>query len=184
MTKRTPDPVPIPEPDPLRLLQEVQLQVVGTQLDSERQRKQSLEQRGITIITSAGAIATLIFAVSAFVSKSTNTAKFVRAEALPIKLSIVAFLIAAVLGLGTNLPFRYGGLSARSLLEVYKQQRSEGADYIGFQESLIYANSEILRRTQRLNFYKSEILLTGFLFEIIGIGFLVWAVFEITSHVL
>jgi hypothetical protein len=178
-------PPPEPKSEPTGRLQEVQLGVLESQLEFEKQRKQSLEQRGITIITSAGAIATLIFAVSAFVVKSVNTSNFIRSEALPIKLSIVSFLGAAVFGLTTNFPFRYGNLSARSLLDAYDKLVDEPGEHaLALQDALVRANAEILRRAQRLNFFKSEVLLVGFLFEIIGIGLLVWAVFEITSHVL
>jgi hypothetical protein len=175
-----PDPTSGPDME----LMEFQIKFLQEQLDSEKQRKQSLEQRGITVITSAGAIATLIFAVSAFVSKSISTASFVRAEALPIKLSIVAFLVAALFGLATNLPFRYGAIVAKSLNEGFSKALVKEGGSIGYRLSIIRADSEILRRNQRLNFFKSEILLGGFVFEIIGIGLLVWAVFEITSHAL
>src|ERR1700730_3055557 len=107
MSLRKPqEPSPPPPPGPSEDLYDFQLKYIQAQLDFERQRKQSLEQRGITVITSAGAIATLIFAVSAFVSKSVSTASFIRSEALPIKSSIIAFLVAAIFGLATNFPFR------------------------------------------------------------------------------
>jgi hypothetical protein len=162
-------------------LQELQLQITDKQLEVERQRKQSLEQRGITIITSSGAIATLIFAISTFVTKIANANNFVRSEAIPIELGVGAFFGAALMGLITNIPFRYGNLSAASLLNYYRRLSSKdgltatpGKADTELRDSLIKANSEILRRTQRLNFYKSEVLLVGFAFEILGIGLLAW----------
>lgn len=173
-----------PPKDSEKDLQEFQLKFLQDQLDSEEKRKQSIEQRGITVITSAGAIATLIFAVSTFVSKITSTANFVREEALPIKLSIVSFLIAAVFGLVVNIPFRYGNISAKSLHEGFMEAVQGKGGPARYRLRLIAADSEILRRNQKLNLVKAEVLLAGFLFEIIGIGLLVWAVFEIVSHAL
>ena len=72
------------------------------QLALEWDRKASLEQRGINIITASGALVTLVFAVSAIVTKST-TFKFFRGwEHWLLVAALIFFVAAAIGGIASN----------------------------------------------------------------------------------
>jgi hypothetical protein len=80
--------------------------LVEEQLEEERATKNSLEQRGSFVITSAGAIVTLLFGLAAVVTSRTSfnvpdSARFVLVAAVGF------FFLAAMGGLLANLPWRY-----------------------------------------------------------------------------
>ncbi len=54
----------------------------------EWDRKKSLEQRAITVITTSGTLVTLIFALTSVISKGRTFANIVRAERIPLQTSL------------------------------------------------------------------------------------------------
>ena len=81
-------------------------QLISDQLVEERARKTSLEQRGVGVITTSGALVTLLFGLSALVS---NNQQWVLPDYVrPIlALAVLLFLVASVLGLATNWTLSY-----------------------------------------------------------------------------
>jgi len=93
-------------PDPDAVAGSAYSRLITDQLTEERDRKVSLETRGATVITTSGTLATLLFALSASL---TAVPKFRLPETarLPLLLALVAFVLAALFGLATNVPLRY-----------------------------------------------------------------------------
>ncbi len=75
-------------------------------LNEERQRKQSIEQRGLSVVTSSGTLATLLFALAALVTKS-DTFRLPESVKPFLIIAIVSFSAAGILGIFTNKPLRY-----------------------------------------------------------------------------
>jgi hypothetical protein len=79
---------------------------VAQLLAGQEARKASLEQRGLSVVTSSGTLVTLLFGLVALLTKGAS-------YRLPTKThgwlatSLTLFVIAAVLGVFTNLPLRY-----------------------------------------------------------------------------
>src|SRR5258708_16460970 len=90
------------------------LQALEEQLDKELAlewtRKASLEQRGINIITASGALVTLVFAVSAIVTKAETFKFFLGWEHWLLVASLVFFVAAAIGGILTNRAYHYRAL--------------------------------------------------------------------------
>jgi hypothetical protein len=89
--------------------------LIADQLTEERSRKASLEGRGITTVTAAGTLVTLLFALTAGLTAAPRF-KLPAGADVPLVVALIAFVIAAVLGLMTNVPLRYqeptvGGLA-------------------------------------------------------------------------
>ena len=83
-------------------------------LDQEWERQSSLERRGITVVTSSGAFVTLIFAVSALITKLNSAKNLDPAEVAFIAASMAAFLVAGLFAVKANRPEDYERLGARS----------------------------------------------------------------------
>lgn len=75
--------------------------LVREQLELERRRKASFEQRGIAVITSAGVLAGLVLGVAGIAGKTLFKDLRWEAKGSAI-LAVVLFTVAAVLGLATN----------------------------------------------------------------------------------
>jgi hypothetical protein len=86
-------------------------------LDGALERKGSLEQRGITVVTTSATLVTLIFTIVSFVlahvgSSGINPHSFIKGS---IDLAVILLVAAAVFGLAINLPVPYGTPDPRDL---------------------------------------------------------------------
>lgn len=97
--------------------------LMSTQLSYERSRKDSIERRGITVITSSGAFATLVFAIAALVTKLEHTQNFTAMERDWLVTGVVAFFFAALLGLAVNVPLPYGNFKPMKVYRDYRRYR-------------------------------------------------------------
>lgn len=96
-------------------------------LDDALERKKSLEQRGITVVTTASTLVTLIFTIVSFVLAHVGSSK-INPHALisgSIDLATVLFVAAAVLGLAINIPVPYGAPDPRDLAEFLFNDSAE-----------------------------------------------------------
>jgi hypothetical protein len=92
---------------------------IKDQLDEERQRKNSLEGRGIGIVTSSGALATLLFGLVAF-ARGTNPQlhwEIGTLAKIALLISVALFAFAALMGLAANFPGAYKEASVKKLRE-------------------------------------------------------------------
>jgi hypothetical protein len=80
--------------------------LVVEQLSEERVRKQSLEQRGLAVVTSSGTLVTLLFALAALVTPPENFALSNESKVY-FGAAVAAFALAGVLGIFTNKPLQY-----------------------------------------------------------------------------
>ncbi|MHA7269013.1 hypothetical protein ACX80Q_04415 [Arthrobacter sp. HLT1-20] len=93
------------------------MKLVQDQLAEERTNKSSLETRAIGVITSSGALATLIFGLAALVTKSTSYDLPGLAQ-LVLGLTLVAFVGSAVLAIVASRPRTYQEVTIESLRDV------------------------------------------------------------------
>jgi hypothetical protein len=103
----------------------VLMQLLRDQMDEERARKHSLEQRGITVITTSGALVTLVLALSAVVPAAAGKAIPVAAR-VPLLVALVLFATAALMGLATNWPFGLVAIKAGSMGPLLERSRWVG----------------------------------------------------------
>src|SRR4051812_3232560 len=79
---------------------------VATLLAEEEARQKSLEQRGATILTSSGSLATLLLGLVAIVTKSEDF-DLPGLAAGALGLAIVMFTVACIFGVLSNMPASY-----------------------------------------------------------------------------
>lgn len=88
--------------------------LVEEQLQQERRLKDSLEQRGITVITSAGVLVALLLGFAGIAGTAALSAMSVNARTW-IGSALALFALSAVLGLSTNMVLRYTEAKASTL---------------------------------------------------------------------
>ncbi len=80
-------------------------ELVTEQLEEERRRKTSLEQRGVFIVTSAG---TFLSVVAALVTLTERTERLKPSDVVSefLRGALVLFVVSAVCGIAANSPLR------------------------------------------------------------------------------
>ena len=136
---------------------------IKDQLDEERSRKNSLEARGIGIVTSSGALATLLFGLVAF-TRGTNTqlhwdigtpAKFA------LLVGVLLFAIAALLGLAANYPGDYKEVSVEKLKERVTVDEWTKPDPVGAARRDAAANVGTIDAARQINGNKARAIRWG-----------------------
>jgi hypothetical protein len=152
-------------------------QLITDQLSEERSRKSTLEARGITVITTSGGLATLIFALTAGVTARTGF-KFPGSVRVPLMVTLIAFVGAAICGLITNVPMRFKEPTSRALAALVDVRYWSASGDIG-QLRVAEAQVKILTASRAANRLKVNLLLTAMVFELVAIVSLSLAVADI-----
>lgn len=130
---------------------------------AEEQRKTSLEQRGGALITTSGALVTLLFGLSAYVPQE---ARFPVGSGARTALLVAAgfLLLAAVLALTSTAPLPYGRLRVEDLdLRTLTAEPAEKA-----RQRVLLTTARLLEGTQRLNAVKAALVLAATLAEVLA----------------
>jgi hypothetical protein len=148
-------------------------QLIADQLTEERSRKSSLEARGVAVITTSGTLATLLFALTAGL---TAAARFrLPADArLPLLLALVAFVVAGMCGLVTNLPLIYREPTSQGLAKLV-DARYWTADATVGELRVAEAQVTALSAARMANNFKMRLLIGAAGAELLAITFLSWA---------
>lgn len=94
------------------------MKYIGDQLAEERATKSALEDRANTVITSAGALTTLLFALSALATKAAATYELPGFAKVLLVVGTFFFLVAIVFALRTAAPAAYAEVTVESLYAV------------------------------------------------------------------
>ena len=151
--------------------------LIADQLTEERNRKASLEARGIIVITTSGTLVTALFALTAGL---TAAAKFKLPEPtkLPLLLALIAFVFAAIFGLVTNLPLLYKEPTPQGLARLVDARYWTGPAEVG-QLRVAAAQVTALAAARSANGLKVALLLAAVLSELLAVVFLSWALASI-----
>jgi hypothetical protein len=95
---------------------EWRLEFAQREWQREWDRKTSLEQRGITVITTSGVLVTLAFGFTTAVTKGHRFANFTHLERDLLGVALAFFIAAAICGLLANMPGRIGAFPLATLL--------------------------------------------------------------------
>jgi hypothetical protein len=136
------------------------MKLIEDQLAEERSTKSSLEARAIGVITSSGALATLLFALAALVSKPTDYAVPDLAR-YALVATLLAFVAAAVLAIlaarpGTYQEVTIDSLNAAAAPEAMAAPAAEGGPKIATVLVSIIATAR-QRNGQKARFLKAAV---------------------------
>jgi hypothetical protein len=139
--------------------------LVTAQLTEERARKSSLESRGLTLITSSGAFATLVLALAGLITarKDFDLDGVARACLLG---AVIAFLAAGVLGVLCNAPLNYDEPKAAELKGWVKDNWK--GDASAAQRAVVESDIETLTVARDKNWYKAKLLTWGISVQVVG----------------
>lgn len=96
-------------------------ELVAEQLAEERVNKTSLEARGLALITTSGAFTTLVLGIAALVGDGSLPG----ASRMLLVLSLLAFVVAATMGVVVNMPANYDEPRAASLKMTLKEHAGD-----------------------------------------------------------
>jgi hypothetical protein len=164
----------MPDQDPAAAAGTAYSQLIADQLAEERNRKVSLESRGVAVITTSGTLATLLFALTASL---TAVPKFrLPGDArLPLLLALLAFVTAALFGLVTNVPLRYREPTPQGLAKLVDTVYWRGPKQTG-ELRVAGAQVAVIAAARSANNLKVNLLLTAISAELLSVIFLSWAV--------
>jgi hypothetical protein len=94
--------------------------LIDAQLKQERDRKTSLEQRGMALVTAAGTLVALAFAFATFAKGGSGVSLSALAKGFFIA-ALVAFIVSGIFGVLTNKPALYGEADVRQLKRLTKE---------------------------------------------------------------
>jgi hypothetical protein len=149
-------------------------QLIMDQLTEERSRKSSLESRGVAVITTSGTLATLLFALTAGLTAAARFRLPTDARP-PLLLALVAFVVAGICGLVTNLPLIYREPTPQGLAKLV-DTRYWTADATVGELRVAEAQITALSAARIANNLKVRLLIGAAGSELLAISFLSWAV--------
>lgn len=154
--------------------------VVLEQLTEERQRKASLEARGLAVITSSGALVTLLLGIGALVSSKTDYRITTEARALLI-VTAVAFVIAGIAGVICNVPLSYQEID---MLELAQLAAPDFWDRNGDVTAMDAVTTRVtsIMRGRELNTLKAIALVVGLSAEVVAVATAATAVIAILAY--
>lgn len=141
----------------------------------ETTRKASIEQRGITVITSSGVLVSLLIALSALLIGPNSTSSFGVASRSLIIAAVVIFVVAASFGIMANAPRTYVGLGDEDFDRmVAKHSWSADEDEAAF----LIAQQRVreLKTAIKINNRKGDYVQWAITAQVIGVGLVAAAI--------
>jgi hypothetical protein len=139
----------------------------------EDKRRDSLEARGSSMITVSASLVTLLVALGAFVTDRRGF-KLPDAARPPLSVAVVAFVVAAVLGIATYIPQPARMTDPVALSGLLPKYWSKGDDFA--QKKIAVTRLEQLAALQKANDWKARALLAAVAVQLVAVGALAWAV--------
>jgi hypothetical protein len=145
-------------------------------LDSQDVRKTSFEQRGVAVITTAGALVTLLFGLASL-SAAEKSFKLSGGAKVWLVWALAIFFFAAVLAVVTNIPLPYKTPTAEALKQRVKE--SSMGDEDSAIRDIAVTQANMLGDAKRVNSIKGWLLVAAMACEVVAIGFVGAAIYEI-----
>ncbi len=143
----------------------VYAEVVRDQLTGELDRKESFEQRGITVVTTSGVLVSLLFGFAALGASGPIPID----ATTPLLLALGAFSLAAIFGLATNIPRPYEELEISALQRLVEKTWWEAAPSDGARR-VAEARLVALGSARQRNTQKGNLLMTAIALEVLAVA--------------
>jgi hypothetical protein len=134
------------------------------QLAEQDARKASFEQRGLSVVTTSGALATLLFGLAAFTATKKSHDHLPHDARLALVVALILFVVAGILALLTNLPVAYEVPSAEMILNL--AERDPPHTDVEAQRELAKVYARIVKDAKQKNGQKGWLLFGALLFEV------------------
>ncbi|MFJ3799980.1 hypothetical protein ACIPSJ_27325 [Streptomyces sp. NPDC090088] len=138
-----------------------------TMLNEQSARKASVEQRSLAVITSSGALVSLLVALSALLLGKDAELRLQSGTRVSLIAAVVAFVLAAVLALGSNSPRSYRDFAAEDVDRMLTDWHCDGEDARWL---VSQAQADFLKRAKSLNDTKAHLLQGAVAMEVVGVA--------------
>lgn len=142
--------------------------MIGEQVREERDTKESLERRGLAVITTSGVLVSLLFALGAIVTDSPDFSLPLGSRRALIA-ALVAFVVAGICGVMCNVPRLYPEGASESLYRLTSRETWEARHAIGSRRAA-RLNVAILTHAREVNSKKAKWLRRAMVVEVVAVA--------------
>jgi hypothetical protein len=147
---------------------DVYASLISSNLERQAERKSSVEQRGLSVISTSGALVTLQFALVAVITGD-DSFSFSRPEKAALGTSLLLFVVASVLGLPSNQTQRYPYISSDQL-EKFTKPDAWLASSDAAARRVAAAQVSMLRSARKKNGTKAKLLRYAIFVEVAAVA--------------
>lgn len=162
-----------PSPPLANVAGSVYATVIGDQLTQLRALKASLEQRALAVITTSGALVTLLFAFSGVTTSVKEAVPKGLALAVPTRTILAAaaglFVIAVILALAVNDPRQYHELEERDLQRIRQPRKWNSSNTARAAQRVAKLQDSVIRSFRKRNNQKAWILRFAIVAEVAAV---------------
>ncbi|HEU5062846.1 MAG TPA: hypothetical protein VFT79_06805 [Solirubrobacterales bacterium] len=157
----------------------VYVEYVKDQVAQQDERKESIEKRGLAVITSSGTIVSLLFGLVAVL---TGVEKYeLPAGAEPwLGCALAGFITATLAGIVTNVPLHYQAVEPDELKKAVKSHWSDAPEVA--EQRVAATEIKVLASAQRKNSIKGWVLVVAVSAQLFAVASLALAVRVILVH--
>ena len=149
------------------------------ELASQETRKSSFEQRGLAVVTTTGALVTLLFGLAAIASRTGHGEPFSTEEKVWLAIALVCFVLSAFAALATNFPVKYEGVTVREVVKRLTEAQPNNVEQAHRDVALTQA--KILEAAKDKYRLKGRYLFVAMAFEVLGVLAVGVAIFEVVN---
>jgi hypothetical protein len=147
---------------------------IKDELEAQDKRKASFEQRGLAVITTSGALVTLLFALAAFSTKAAATFVLPDAAKTWLSVALLLFFLSALAALLTNAPFMYQAVPANKIKDRLLELPPRDADAAA--KDIAFTRLKALDSAKQKNAIKGWALAAAMFFEALAVGCVAFAI--------
>jgi hypothetical protein len=150
-------------------------QLIDAQLTEERATKASLEERGFSVVTTSGGLATLLFGLAAL-AKNVEKVALNGWEGFFLIAAVVCFVLAAAAGLWTTRPRGYSEAAVKRLQARVEAPLWFNRDVLEAYRKDAQLNVDILEDARKANAKKANTLQAAVVLDVLAIVCVAFAV--------
>jgi hypothetical protein len=143
-------------------------QFVKDELDAQDLRKSSFEQRGLAVITTSGALVTLLFALAALSTTESETFVLPDSAQTWLSIALILFFLSALAALLTNAPFVYQAVEAERIRGRLREDPPRSAD--SAVRDIAFTRADALEAAKAKNGIKGRALIAAMALEALAVG--------------
>lgn len=145
---------------------------VKTQVERQDARKASLEARGAAVITTAGALVTLLFGVATLSLRDGDKVHLTAGSAGLMATALVLLILAALTAILANVPLPYEEASVEKLRSALRTKAASELTTFEAERRSAMNDLDVLRSAKDLNGGKARLLVWAFFLEVIAVALL------------
>jgi hypothetical protein len=153
---------------------------VTAEVAAQTERKKSLEARGVTVVTTSGALVTLLFGFASLSTKAHETFSVPHAARGWLIAALCVFAAAAILGLFASLPLNYQRITTRALDAQLAKRPPVSA--VRAQRAIARTDLKNIEAAKVKNTYKAWLVFAGVALEGVGVLLLAFAMQIVIRH--